>query len=302
MKREKYVLMTAARNEGAFIETTIEAVLNQTVLPEQWIIASDGSTDDTVTIVERYASKHSFIRLKQLAANNYRQFAAKAHALRMVYESLQGENYCFIGNLDADVSFDNDYYERILAEFDDNPRLGIAGGVVLELQKGEFKKLKYNLESVAGAVQTFRRECFEAVGGYLPLKQGGLDAVAEVMARMNGWQVKTFSQYHVYHHRQIGDVGGKVLRARFRFGLRDYLIGVHPVFMLLKCAHRLLQKPYFIGSAVWFSGYLCAWLRREVSPVPHEVIRFQRKEQRRRIISAISNLPKRGNPCEVSPA
>ena len=56
-----YVLMTAAHNEEAFIERTIESVLSQTVLPKRWVIVSDGSTDKTNQIVESYARQHDFI-------------------------------------------------------------------------------------------------------------------------------------------------------------------------------------------------------------------------------------------------
>ncbi|HTF67572.1 MAG TPA: glycosyltransferase, partial [Edaphobacter sp.] len=63
---QRYVLMTAAHNEGKLIGNTIEAVLAQTVLPALWVIVSDRSTDDTDNIVKAYAEKHNFIRLIHL--------------------------------------------------------------------------------------------------------------------------------------------------------------------------------------------------------------------------------------------
>ena len=53
-----YVLLTAAHNEEAFIEKTIASVLAQTVLPLRWVIVSDGSTDKTAEIEERYGSQY----------------------------------------------------------------------------------------------------------------------------------------------------------------------------------------------------------------------------------------------------
>lgn len=51
-----YILITAAKNEDAYIERTIiVSVINQTLLPENWIIISDGSTDNTDDIIKRYA-------------------------------------------------------------------------------------------------------------------------------------------------------------------------------------------------------------------------------------------------------
>ena len=60
---QKYVLVTAAKNEELFIEMTIFSVLKQSILPEKWVIVSDGSTDSTEEIVKKYSAKHGFIKL-----------------------------------------------------------------------------------------------------------------------------------------------------------------------------------------------------------------------------------------------
>ncbi|MCK4830926.1 glycosyltransferase family 2 protein, partial [bacterium] len=49
-----YVLITPARNEEDYIEKTIQSVISQTILPAKWVIVSDGSTDLTDEIVEKY--------------------------------------------------------------------------------------------------------------------------------------------------------------------------------------------------------------------------------------------------------
>ena len=59
----KYVLITAARNEEAFIRLTLASVAAQTQLPERWIITDDGSTDCTAEIVEAFARPHPWITL-----------------------------------------------------------------------------------------------------------------------------------------------------------------------------------------------------------------------------------------------
>ena len=58
-----YILLTAAKNEEAYITKTIESVLRQTVLPVAWFIMDDGSTDRMAAIIESFAAKHPFIRL-----------------------------------------------------------------------------------------------------------------------------------------------------------------------------------------------------------------------------------------------
>ena len=55
---KRYVLITAAFNEEAHIERTIQAILTQNLLPKHWIIVSDGSIDRTDEIIKQYSSKH----------------------------------------------------------------------------------------------------------------------------------------------------------------------------------------------------------------------------------------------------
>jgi len=48
----KYVLITPAHNEEAFIQKTLDSMVAQTLLPERWVIVDDGSTARTAEIVE----------------------------------------------------------------------------------------------------------------------------------------------------------------------------------------------------------------------------------------------------------
>ena len=59
----RYVIVTPAQNEEAFIRFTLDSVVAQTVGPAQWIIVDDGSTDATAEIVKDYAERHEWIKL-----------------------------------------------------------------------------------------------------------------------------------------------------------------------------------------------------------------------------------------------
>ena len=59
-----YVLVTAARNEGRFIERTLRSVVAQTRLPLHWVIVDDGSTDDILQLVEEFAEGTSLDRAR----------------------------------------------------------------------------------------------------------------------------------------------------------------------------------------------------------------------------------------------
>src|SRR5271156_4765549 len=193
----KYVLITPARNEEAFIEGTIRSVIAQSILPAKWIIVSDGSTDRTDDIVKQYAIQHDWIELVRMPEHRDRQFAAKANCFKAGYDRLKSLEFDLIGNLDADITFEPDYYAFLLGKFAENPKLGVTGTPFVEDTdqpgKHTYAHGAANLEHVSGACQIFRRECFEAVGGYVPIKGGAIDWIAVTTARMKGWQTRTFT-------------------------------------------------------------------------------------------------------------
>src|SRR5207249_4358062 len=73
----KYVLITPARNEEAFIEKTLVAVASQTILPVRWVIVDDGSTDRTAEIVQSYVHRFPWIELCRREQRPDRSFAGK---------------------------------------------------------------------------------------------------------------------------------------------------------------------------------------------------------------------------------
>jgi hypothetical protein len=280
---KRYVLVTAAYNEEAFIEKTIAAVVAQTVPPEQWVIVSDCSTDRTDEIVRDYSGTHNFIQLLRITEEHPRNFAAQVNAINRGVKRLDHLGYDFVGNLDADISFSTSYYGQLLAKFEQNPRLGLGGGTILEEQRGQFRSRRSNRSrSVAHAVQFFRRECFESIGGYLPLKYGGPDWHAEVSARMKDWDVRSFPDLGVFHHRPTG-TADRLMRHWFRQGRMDYSLGSLLLFEAFKCLLRVPEKPFFLGAVSRLAGFTWSNLRRDEILVSDEFVRFLREEQKERL-------------------
>jgi GT2 family glycosyltransferase len=223
-----------------------------------------------------------------LDSNRDRDFSSKVYAIQAGIEKLKGAEYDFIGNLDTDVSFEPNYYESILTMFQENPKLGIAGGTVFEACGRKWIRLHTSDSwSVSGAIQMFRRQCFKDIGGYIPLKIGGEDTIAEVMARMHGWEVKTFPIITVLHHRRIGVERANILSARFHQGRKEYSCGYHPLFEIARCISRVREKPYMFGSLLRLYGYCYAFLRREPQSISKDIISFLRQEQMGRLIALL---------------
>ena len=278
-----YVVITPAHNEERYIERTLQSMVAQTVLPTKWVIVDDGSTDGTASVVERYAERHPFIRLVRKTRDPERNFARKVHAFNCGLEELTGELYDFIGNIDADISFGSDYFEKILKAFEADPRLGISGGIVFTKFTDKFKTYDHTADSVGGKVQLFRRACFEEIGGYRPLKFGGIDATAEIMSRMRGWKVCKSFEASAFEHRPTGFAYGNSLVIKVCEGRRFYSLGYDPVFFFLRCLYRAGEYPFLIGSAASLGRYLYGMARRETIALPPDVVSYLRSEQRAKL-------------------
>jgi len=278
-----YVLVTAAYNEEENIGKTIESVLSQSRLPNRWVIVSDGSVDRTDEIVQKYTEEYPFIRLLRVVRQPGRSFGSKVRALHAGYGLLGDARYDFVGNLDADVTIPPAYFEQLMAHFDRQPSLGLAGGFVVEEANGEFRDRRQNrIYSVAHAAQLVRRTCYEAIGGYAVLEFGGEDWHAQTSAEMKGWDTRAFPELKIFHHRHTGE-GDNLLRHRFRQGRMDYSFGSDPLFEILKCALRIPDRPFLVGGAARLTGFFWSMVRRDKRPVSAEFIQFLRCDQKRKM-------------------
>ena len=281
MNLPTYVLITPARNEAAFIEETIKSVVAQMVLPIKWVIVSDGSTDGTDDIVKRYAAEYLWIEFVRMPERQERHFAGKVYAFNEGYSRVKNLGYDIIGSLDADISFDDpEYFDFLLRKFAQNPKLGVAGTPFRE-GSVQYDYRFTRREHVSGACQLFRRECFESIGGYVPLKIGAIDLVAVVTARMKGWKTETFTDRYCVHHRRMGAANYNILGTIFRDGYYDYPLGVHPFWELSRSAYNMSRKPIILSGIIHMAGYFWAMLTRTPKLVSMEFVHFRRREQMR---------------------
>jgi glycosyltransferase involved in cell wall biosynthesis len=275
-----YVLITPARNESSFIEQTVLAVIHQTIRPAKWVIVSDGSSDGTDDIVSRYTVKYPWIELIRMPERKEQHFGGKAMAFNTGRDHVRHIDYDVIGNLDADITFDNDYFEFLLNKFANDDRLGVAGTPFRE-GNTQYDYRYSRREPVSGACQLFRRECFEMIGGYVARKEGGVDLTAVVTARMKGWKTETFTAKACIHRRAMGKAGPLYLKYTFRSGYGDYMLGVHPVWQFFRSIYQMSARPLFISGFLLLSGYVWGMMTRPSKSVAEEFVRFRRAEQMR---------------------
>ncbi len=283
MSRYKYAIITPARNEGLNIENTIKSIINQTIKPQRWVIVNDSSTDNTKEIIEKYALKFDFIKHIELKRDGNSNFSSKVNAFNYGLLSLSELDYDYIGNIDADISFECNYFELLINRFSRDQSLGLCGGMIVENLNGVHRYRKTSENSVAGAVQFFRRCTYEKIGGYIPMRYGGVDAAAEIMVRMNNWEVRTFSDLKVIHNGPVSMGCNNSYSAYFRKGKINCTLGYHPLFHFISSFLRMSCKPFVIGGILMIFGYYAAKIKKIKPQLPRDAVEFLHTEQMARL-------------------
>ena len=278
----KYVVVTPVRDEETYLHKTIESMIHQTVLPVEWIIVNDGSTDGTAEVIEKYSSQYSWICSVHRKDRGFRKTGGGIiEAFYAGFNVLSCHDWDFMCKLDGDLSFEPDYFEKCLEHFQRDQKLGIGGGFLYYLNNGERVLEKCPLFHVRGGVKIYRRACWDHLGGLWVGPSS--DTVDEVKAQMLGWSTRSFPELLVHHHRPTGTSYG-LWGAMAKNGRGDYVCGYHPLFEIVKCLFRLVQKPYIIGSLALFYGFVTGYLKRVPRVDDPEMIRFLRQQQMNRLL------------------
>jgi len=281
------VIVTPAKNEERDIGRLIEAMVSQTFKPARWVIVNDGSSDRTGEIAKGFASRHAWIEVVDLPAGDARGFAAKARTFAAGYLKLRDVPHDVVANVDADVSFDVAYLEFLMSRFIADPSLGVAGTVFVEDGYDSAVDSFEGEAHVPGGCQFFRRACFEEIGGYVQTKIG-MDWIAVTTARMLGWKTQSFREKAFQHHRPLGTAGRGALAAARLYGEKDYRLGWHPLYELVRILYRTSRDP-LVGASIAV-GYCRAFLSRAERPVSPALMSFHRAEQTRKLSVLVQQL------------
>jgi poly-beta-1,6-N-acetyl-D-glucosamine synthase len=276
-----YIVITPIRDEEKHVESVLRAVTSQTILPNQWIIVDDGSTDRTADIVRKYVDLFPWIRVVHRPNRGSRRSGGGVvEAFYDGYNAVQHNDWEFIVKLDGDLAISPDYFERCFEHFEHEPTLGIGGGDIYHDLGGVRKHEANPRFHVRGATKIYRRACWQAIGGLWPAP--GWDTIDEVKANMLGWSSCSFSELHVIHHRLTGTADG-ILRDRIKHGLACYVSGYHPLFLAASCVSRLITKPYVAGSMAICYGFIKGYWTGMPRVQDKGFIKYLRTQQLRRL-------------------
>ncbi|MBW2245333.1 MAG: glycosyltransferase family 2 protein [Deltaproteobacteria bacterium] len=282
----RYVIVSPVRDEAENIEATIESVIGQTLLPAEWIIVNDGSSDRTGEIVERAIADYPWIHVVHQPDRGYRAAGSGVmEAFYAGYESITRTDWDFLVKLDGDLHFESDYFEHCLKNFDAEPGLGIGGGVIYNMINGVEVLERHPRFHVRGATKIYRRECWEAIGGLV--KQPGWDTLDEVHAHELGWVTRSFYDNRLVQLRYTGDAAGQ-WKNWVKNGRACYVVGYHPLFILARAFMRLFKRPFLVASVGILWGFVHAAMTGAEKIAPPNVVRYLREQQLRRLVGMSS--------------
>jgi biofilm PGA synthesis N-glycosyltransferase PgaC len=279
VKPVKYVAITPARDEQAFLPDMIASMATQTILPVRWIVIDDGSEDRTAQIIDEAAREYHWIEPHHLPRAGKREPGGESVIMRFLpREVWQAADY--IVRFDSDLLFASDYIEKLLAEFERDPKLGIVSGCLIEPVRGSWQLNQIPSFHTRGPSKIYSRACFEAIE---PLEAGlGWDTIDEVKAMMHGFRTRNFREITAYHRRTTGSAQG-MLRGRYNQGFTAYYLGYSQLFAIARATRMMFSDSFLAGAAMFMAGFYSGYLYKLPQVADRQLIDFIRKQQIRRL-------------------
>lgn len=258
-----YVLISPCKNEGAYIEKTLQSIRAQTVPPAQWVIVDDGSTDNSAALIAAYQDEMPYIKVVSRPPGDRRVGGGVIEAFNTGLAAVDVEAYDFLCKLDVDLDLPPRYFETLMDRMAADPRLGTASGKAYYIHPstGARKSELCGDEASVGMTKFYRRACFEEIGGFVA--EVGWDGYDCHRARWFGWRAISWDdpELQFIHLRPMGSSQKSIYRGRVRHGKGQFHLGAHPLFFLVSSAYRALrQRPYVTGTVFSVYGYVKAWL------------------------------------------
>lgn len=274
-----YALVSPVRNEAENLRRLLDCLERQEVLPLRWVIVDNGSTDDTVTVANAASARHPWISV--LAVEGEQRAVPGAPIVRAFHAGLEALQASpdIVVKLDADVSFEPDYFSRLASAFEADASLGIASGVCLEQKDGEWVPTYVTGDHVRGATRAYRWACLQDV---LPLEERvGWDTIDELKAAVRGWQTRVVADAPFRHHRAVGARDGARHRRATAQGRAAYFIGYRFLYLLARALYQARRDPAHLAMA---GAYVAAAIRRDERCEDTEVRAYVRRQQSLRLL------------------
>lgn len=281
-----YVLITPCKNEAENLPNLIESISAQTIKPILHIIVNDGSGDDTPNIINSAINKYEWI--KSINLDKYDTYLGAHYAVVCNKGFYFAKEYCqknklfyeYIGIVDADNILEKEYFEKLIFEFEKDPKLGLASG---ESAYGDIKKIlaklkekdnnidvmspifwelygstelviqgSYRTDIPMGSARMWRKKCFDESGKYLEVHAP--DAVSNIKAKLRGWKTLRFPNARVIERERSTAQG--YWKGYEIHGEADFFVGYSLSIATLKAFGFLINRAPFYTGIAYFWGHI----------------------------------------------
>jgi glycosyltransferase involved in cell wall biosynthesis len=306
-KTKNYALVTPCKNEEWNLPNLLKSVMAQTIKPLLWVIVDDGSTDKSGEILDQLNKKHDWIKVIHLKENKEYLGVHYSYVINEGFEYIKKYlnshhiEWEYIGILDADNIPEPEYFEKIINEFVENPKLGIASGTTCELTENishilvdksnkfditspefwvtyPFSLIKKGIETPLrtdlpmGSARLWRKKCFIETGGRFE-NINGPDAISNIRAKIKGWDTIRFPEIKVIERSAMSAQGNW-------YGYKDrgrvnYVFNVPIYVILLKALKYSARKPHYKGIAYLY-GYFGSLISKKEQIKDEEIRKYYR--------------------------
>jgi glycosyltransferase involved in cell wall biosynthesis len=191
MERAKISLICTTYNEEASINELLDSLLSQSRLPDEIVIVDGGSTDQTVDLVSTYAKDSDLVTLLIEPGANIAQGRNIAIAKA---------KFDVLASIDGGCWADKHWLRNLIRPFEEDSNLDIVAGFFapdarteFEACLGEFMHPQFDAVGTEQFLPSsrsiaFRRECWQAVGGYPEWLYTGEDALFDLRLKDAGYK------------------------------------------------------------------------------------------------------------------
>lgn len=273
----KHLIIIPAYNEEENIERLLGSLKQQTVEPTTVVVVNDGSSDNTLSILKELEQRMSNLSIVNNTQKRERQTGAKiVRAFNLGLASIDVDSYDLISKFDADLEFPSNYLSELNKSFQNNPKLGLAGGGCEVLENGQWKYEKVAKDDhVRGALKTYRVSAFKMIDG-LP-KFMGWDSADEFLLRYNNWEVKLLPKLRVKHYRPTNQLNGWQKSAKLNAEVYHNLSYGFVIGSLSALKRGLKNQPIIISGILTWIHFVLGYLSPKSARMPKSVGKFIRR-------------------------
>ena len=276
----KHVVVTPFRNELDFLPGIIESMTNQSVLPSEWILVDDFSTDGSKQIVEDAMAICPWIKLVSVHSNSTRSRGEKIARLFNYGMGSIDSDWEFCSKIDADMILPRGYFQEILGEFAKEDSLGIASGNCFVRRGGNEVIESVEPNHTRGGLKTYRRECFESIGGVMEID--GWDGIDNAICLHQGWKTRNIESLLVEQARGTGKEYGSLVES-YKMGVKSHIMGYSWPYLIAKSIFQMTRAPFLIGGILILVGFIISKIIRVENMGNKDVMKNLRKFQRKRL-------------------